>query len=201
MNIEIDCRLHSSTSQKTKIFIVTTNRTANLIPEVPPQHFSWSELGKPQQSHSVQCVSGPRSEAGTSWTRSRSDADFTMLFGTILWFSTQYIQLLQSHTTFSDDKRTDRCWHSSISLRYTPNQSSFQLWPVWGVHRNDLQLLYWLICHLDDSTNWMTNRINDYLVESEPITVAARTLGSWVRIPVEAWMSVCFYSVFVLFCV
>jgi hypothetical protein len=29
----------------------------------------------------------------------------------------------------------------------------------------------------------------------------ARTLGSWVRIPLEAWMSVCVYSVFVLFCV
>jgi hypothetical protein len=28
-----------------------------------------------------------------------------------------------------------------------------------------------------------------------------RTLGSWVRIPLEAWMSVCVYSVFVLFCV
>jgi hypothetical protein len=26
-----------------------------------------------------------------------------------------------------------------------------------------------------------------------------RTLGSWVRIPLEAWMSVCVYSVFVLF--
>jgi hypothetical protein len=29
----------------------------------------------------------------------------------------------------------------------------------------------------------------------------ARTLGMWVRIPLEAWMSVCVYSVFVLFCV
>jgi hypothetical protein len=29
----------------------------------------------------------------------------------------------------------------------------------------------------------------------------ARTLGSWVRDPLEAWMSVCVYSVFVLFCV
>jgi hypothetical protein len=28
----------------------------------------------------------------------------------------------------------------------------------------------------------------------------AQTLGSWVRIPFEAWMSVCVYSVFVLFC-
>jgi hypothetical protein len=27
----------------------------------------------------------------------------------------------------------------------------------------------------------------------------ARSLGSWVRIPLKAWMSVCFYSVFVLF--
>jgi hypothetical protein len=29
----------------------------------------------------------------------------------------------------------------------------------------------------------------------------ARMLGSWVRNPVKAWMSVCVYSVFVLFCV
>jgi hypothetical protein len=29
----------------------------------------------------------------------------------------------------------------------------------------------------------------------------ARTLGLLVRIPFEAWMSVCVYSVFVLFCV
>jgi hypothetical protein len=28
-----------------------------------------------------------------------------------------------------------------------------------------------------------------------------RTLGSWVRIQLQAWMSVCVYSVFVLFCV
>jgi hypothetical protein len=29
----------------------------------------------------------------------------------------------------------------------------------------------------------------------------ARTLGSWVQIPLEAWLSGCVYSVFVLFCV
>jgi hypothetical protein len=29
----------------------------------------------------------------------------------------------------------------------------------------------------------------------------AQTLGSWVRIPLEAWMSVCIYTVFVLSCV
>jgi hypothetical protein len=29
----------------------------------------------------------------------------------------------------------------------------------------------------------------------------ARMLGSWVRILLKAWMSVCIYSVFVLFCV
>jgi hypothetical protein len=28
-----------------------------------------------------------------------------------------------------------------------------------------------------------------------------RILGSWVRIPLEEWMSVCIYSVFVLLCV
>jgi hypothetical protein len=29
----------------------------------------------------------------------------------------------------------------------------------------------------------------------------ARTLGLWVLIPLDAWMSVCVYPVFVLFCV
>jgi hypothetical protein len=29
----------------------------------------------------------------------------------------------------------------------------------------------------------------------------ARALGSWIRIPLKAWMSVCVYSVFVLSCV
>jgi hypothetical protein len=40
----------------------------------------------------------------------------------------------------------------------------------------------------------------------KPITVAARfkaaqTLGLWFRIPLEAWMSVSVYSVFLLSCV
>jgi hypothetical protein len=30
-----------------------------------------------------------------------------------------------------------------------------------------------------------------------PISVTARTLGSWFRIPLESWMSVCVYAVFV----
>jgi hypothetical protein len=29
----------------------------------------------------------------------------------------------------------------------------------------------------------------------------ARTPGSWVRIPLKAWLSVCVFSVFMLFCV
>jgi hypothetical protein len=37
-------------------------------------------------------------------------------------------------------------------------------------------------------------------VRHEPSS-PARTLGSWIRISLEAWMSVCVYSVFVLFCV
>jgi hypothetical protein len=46
------------------------------------------------------------------------------------------------------------------------------------------------------------------LLPSQPVTVAARsghelsslarTLGSWVRIPLVAWMSLCVYSVFAL---
>jgi hypothetical protein len=33
------------------------------------------------------------------------------------------------------------------------------------------------------------------------LSLLARTLGSWVRIPLKAWMFVCVCSVFVLFCV
>jgi hypothetical protein len=33
------------------------------------------------------------------------------------------------------------------------------------------------------------------------LSLLAQTLGSWVRIPLEVWMLVCVYSVFVLFCV
>jgi hypothetical protein len=37
-------------------------------------------------------------------------------------------------------------------------------------------------------------------LKHEP-SFTARTLVSWIRIPHEAWMSMCVYSVFVLFCV
>jgi hypothetical protein len=33
------------------------------------------------------------------------------------------------------------------------------------------------------------------------LSALARTLGSWVRISLKAWMSVCVYSLFVLYCV
>jgi hypothetical protein len=33
------------------------------------------------------------------------------------------------------------------------------------------------------------------------LSTPAKTLGSWVRIPLEAWLFVCIYSVFVLSCV
>jgi hypothetical protein len=34
-----------------------------------------------------------------------------------------------------------------------------------------------------------------------PAPPKVQTLGSWVRIPLEAWMSVCVYSVCVLLCI
>jgi hypothetical protein len=36
---------------------------------------------------------------------------------------------------------------------------------------------------------------------SRELSSPARTLGSWVRIPFKAWMFLCVYSLFVLFCV
>jgi hypothetical protein len=37
-------------------------------------------------------------------------------------------------------------------------------------------------------------------IKHEPSS-PARTQGSWIRISLEAWMTVCVYSVFGLFCV
>jgi hypothetical protein len=45
------------------------------------------------------------------------------------------------------------------------------------------------------------NGIRKATVGEMPITEAARSEASWVQIPLEAWISVCVYSVFVLFCV
>jgi hypothetical protein len=42
---------------------------------------------------------------------------------------------------------------------------------------------------------------NDSLIIIPSITVSTRTLGSWVRILLEAWMCVCFYSVCAVLCV
>jgi hypothetical protein len=57
----------------------------------------------------------------------------------------------------------------------------------------------------------LVNRFIDHLHTQLPITVAdglrhelfslARTLGSWVRIPLKAWKIVCVYSVSVFSCV
>jgi hypothetical protein len=62
--------------------------------------------------------------------------------------------------------------------------------------------------------NWLIKGIYAFIfpyLNIRPVTVAARlrhemsspawTLGSWVRIPLEAWMFVWVYSVFVLSCV
>jgi hypothetical protein len=53
--------------------------------------------------------------------------------------------------------------------------------------------------------------LTSYIRLPEPVAVAtrskhepsspARTLGSWVRIPLKGWMSVCVYSVCVVLCV
>jgi hypothetical protein len=54
-----------------------------------------------------------------------------------------------------------------------------------------------IFCTIDDArcrSQW------SHGLSHEPSS-SARTLGSWVPVPLEAWMSVCVYSVFVLFCV
>jgi hypothetical protein len=61
--------------------------------------------------------------------------------------------------------------------------------------------------HMPDLGAYL-DALNKYLSRSqwprcprrEPSSLA-RTLGSWVRIPLQVWMSVCVYSVFVILCV
>jgi hypothetical protein len=44
----------------------------------------------------------------------------------------------------------------------------------------------------------LTSRLQRPLGVRHELSSLARMLGPWVRIPLEAWMSVCVYSVFVL---
>jgi hypothetical protein len=69
-------------------------------------------------------------------------------------------------------------------------------------------LAYSSTLNLDATYFYKIKLIFEGLYDVMPITVTARlrhelsslarALGSWVRIPLKAWMSVCFYSVFVL---
>jgi hypothetical protein len=74
---------------------------------------------------------------------------------------------------------------------------------VWSTSISTIQSFSW--------RDWRKLRNKGRLVPRLLFTVAARsrhepssparTLGSWVRMPLEEWMSVCVYSVFVLSCV
>jgi hypothetical protein len=61
----------------------------------------------------------------------------------------------------------------------------------------------WL-CSSCEPLPLVTGDFNDSFVcppQWHGLSLLAQTLGSWIRIPLKAWMSVCFYSVFVLSCV
>jgi hypothetical protein len=61
----------------------------------------------------------------------------------------------------------------------------------WFPWKNTSPLSAGILLNADHSGRGLTHELSSL----------ARKLGSWVRIPLKAWMSVCFYSVFVLFCV
>jgi hypothetical protein len=66
-------------------------------------------------------------------------------------------------------------------------------------HNEELQNLY-----SSQITTRIISRRNEKYIEIYKLNGSsspARTVGSWVRIPLEAWMSVCIYFVFVLSCV
>jgi hypothetical protein len=80
------------------------------------------------------------------------------------------------------------------------------------VNRNDTDLIlkhYPSIClevlrRIADIIRTVGVQVADYsgrAVLWHELPYLARKLESWVRIPLKAWMSVCVYSVFVLFCV
>jgi hypothetical protein len=57
---------------------------------------------------------------------------------------------------------------------------------IFGTHKYD-------VCSSDRRSHWPCG------LRHGP-SLLTRTLGSWVLIPLKAWMSVCVYSVFVFFC-
>jgi hypothetical protein len=71
-----------------------------------------------------------------------------------------------------------------------PAQGSF-LW----------RILVNTVMHVEVSHNGVKFFTEINVLERRSQWPPAQTLGSWSRIPLEAWMSVCVYSVFVLFCV
>jgi hypothetical protein len=69
---------------------------------------------------------------------------------------------------------------------------------VWHVARmRDLRVAYII---LFEKSEWKIKFRCPHGLRHE-LPSYAQTLGSWVRIPLEVWISVCVYSVFVLFCV
>jgi hypothetical protein len=57
-----------------------------------------------------------------------------------------------------------------------------------------------LMFKLNSNMNTIRRSQSPRGLRHEPSSTA-RTLGSWIRIPLEAWMSLCVYSVFLLSCV
>jgi hypothetical protein len=95
-----------------------------------------------------------------------------------------------------------RYWNS-YKIKRSDNISDFTYSPTKTVHKssvtfrtmcrqpNEAAVLIWIKL---SPSQWPR------CLRREPSS-PARTLGSWIRIPLEAWISVCVYSVFVLFCV
>jgi hypothetical protein len=93
---------------------------------------------------------------------------------------------------------TGICYHPRFHLDRNSVIPSYSLW-----HPLKAKILswYWLLFAVSflslEVVMCRSQWPRDLRYESSS---PVRTLGSWVRIPIEAWMSVCVYTVFVLFC-
>jgi hypothetical protein len=87
------------------------------------------------------------------------------------------------------------CWHQLLSLLSWC--LSWRNWCAAALREMGKQCnaLCYVSCRKYSSLpQWLRS------LRHEP-SLPARTLGPWIRIQLKAWMSVCVYSVFVLFCV
>jgi hypothetical protein len=78
--------------------------------------------------------------------------------------------------------------------RFARQVYEFQQWSCWKNFQYSLSVVTCIIGCFESRSQWPRCLRRE-------LSSLAQTLGKWVRIPLEAWMSVSVYSVFVLSCV